>query len=114
MSSKNPSSRTRILDAAGKLLETGGRKVRMSDNAKTVGVSRQAVYLHVPSHAELLVAATRHIDEAEDIDPRLSASRVATTGRERLGSFVEAWGDNIPEIFGVGRALLAMQDDDGE
>jgi len=110
----NPNTRTRILNAAWKLLETGGSKVRMSDIAKAAGVSRQAVYLHFPSRAELLVATTRHIDEEKDVDARLAASRSATSGRKRLELFIEAWGGYIPEIYGVGRALMAMQDDDEE
>lgn len=114
MSSENPTTRSRILDAAWHLLETGGSKVRMSDIAKAAGVSRQAVYLHFPSRADLLIATTRHIDEAKDIDSRLAASRAATTGIERLALYIEAWGSYIPEIYGVGRALMAMQDSDEE
>lgn len=114
MSSENPTTRSRILDAAWHLLETGGSKVRMSDIAKAAGVSRQAVYLHFPSRADLLIATTRHIDEAKDIDSRLAASRAASKGTERLALYIEAWGSYIPEIYGVGRALMAMQDSDEE
>ncbi|HCQ65988.1 MAG TPA: TetR/AcrR family transcriptional regulator [Rhodobacteraceae bacterium] len=114
MSSDNPTTRTRILDATWTLLETGGSKVRMSDIAKAAGISRQAVYLHFPSRAELLVATTRHIDAAKDIDARLAGSRSATSGPERLARFIDAWGTYIPEIHGVGRALMAMQDSDEE
>ncbi len=114
MSSENPTTRTRILDATWTLLESGGSKVRMSDIAKAAGISRQAVYLHFPSRADLLVATTRHIDAAKDIDARLAASREATRGPERLARFIDAWGTYIPEIYGVGRALMAMQDSDEE
>lgn len=114
MSSENPTTRTRILDAAWKLLETGGSKVRMSDIAKEAGVSRQAVYLHFPSRTDLLIATTRHIDAANDVDARLAASRAAGSGVERLTLYVAAWGGYIPEIYGVGRALMAMQDSDPE
>lgn len=114
MSSENPTTRSRILDAAWQLLETGGSKVRMSDIAKAAGVSRQAVYLHFPSRADLLIATTRHIDEAKDVDTRLAASRAAGSGTERLTLYIEAWGSYIPEIYGVGRALMAMQDADEE
>jgi len=114
MSSENPTTRTRILDAAWKLLETGGSKVRMSDIAKAAGVSRQAVYLHFPSRAELLIATTRHIDAVKDVDARLVASRAATSGLERLDHYIDAWCGYIPEIYGVGRALMAMQDSDDD
>lgn len=113
MSRKNQQTRTRILDAAWQLLEAGDT-VRMSDIAKKAGISRQALYLHFPTRAELLIATTRHLDEAKDIDDRLAASRAAGSGRERLALFVEAWGSYIPEIHGVGRALIAMQDSDQE
>lgn len=94
------------------LEESGGRGVRMADVAKRAGVSRQAVYLHFPSRAELLIATTRHIDEEHDVDGRLAASRGARNGPERLEAFIEAWGAYIPEIHGVCSALLAMRDTD--
>lgn len=113
MSSGNPETRSRILDAAWRLLESAdGGEVRMGDIAKLAGVSRQAVYLHFPKRAELLIATTRHIDRVKDVDARLAASRNAGSGTERLDAFVEAWGNYIPEIQGVGRALMAMREHD--
>ncbi|WP_238367363.1 TetR/AcrR family transcriptional regulator [Mesobacterium pallidum] len=85
----------------------------MSDIAKAVGISRQALYLHFPNRAELLVAVTRHIDEVNDIDARLAPSRAAT-GVARLDAYVAAWSDYIPEVQGVARALIALQDRDAE
>ena len=114
MSSAPENTRTRILNAAWTLLESGEAKTRMSDFAKGAGISRQALYLHFPSRAELLIAVTRHVDAVKGIDDRLAASRAATTGRDRLDAFVAAWGNYIPEIHGVGRALMAMQDSDPE
>jgi AcrR family transcriptional regulator len=38
----------------------------MSDIAKAAGLSRQAVYLHFPNRAELLISATKHLDEKVD------------------------------------------------
>lgn len=114
MSRKNPNTRTRILDAAWTLLESGAaRGVRMSDIAKAAGISRQALYLHFPSRAELLVATTRHVDEVKDVDARLAESRAAT-GSARLDAFIAAWGGYIPEVQGVLRALAAMMETDAE
>ncbi len=113
MSSKNIETRTRILDATVQMLEKhGGRGVRMGDIAKAAGISRQAVYLHFASRTELLVAATRYLDEILDVDSRLAASRAATSGVERLALYIECWGHYIPEIYGVAKALLLAQDTD--
>jgi len=113
MSSDKKNTQERILDAAWELLEAGqGSGVRMSDIAKTAGISRQAVYLHFPTRAELLTATTRHIDAVKNVDERLAASRNANSGVARLEAFVEAWGNYIPEIHGVAKALIAMQDSD--
>tara|TARA_R110000751_G_scaffold307889_2_gene433703 strand:- start:26741 stop:27334 length:594 start_codon:yes stop_codon:yes gene_type:complete len=115
MSRKNIETRNRILESTWRLLETDpGNDVRMSDIAKEAGISRQAVYLHFPKRADLLVATTRYLDEVRDIDARLAASRAAKTGLERLDAFIEAWGNYIPEIYGVAKALLAMKDQDEE
>lgn len=106
-------TRERILTATWSLLEDDdGRGVRMADVAKRAGVSRQAVYLHFPSRAELLVATTRHIDAIHDVDGRLAASRSAAGGLARLEAFIDAWAAYIPEVHGVCSALLAMRDTD--
>jgi AcrR family transcriptional regulator len=94
------------------LEEHGGRGVRMGDIAKATGISRQAVYLHFASRAELLVAATRYLDEVLDVDRRLAPSRAATSGVERLARYIDCWGHYIPEIYGVAKALLLAQDTD--
>lgn len=113
MSSENTETRTRILDATVSMLEQhGGRGVRMGDIAKESGISRQAVYLHFSSRTDLLVAATRYLDEKLDVDKRLAPSRAAATGIERLALYIECWGNYIPDIYGVAKALLLAQDTD--
>ena len=113
MSSKNIETRTRILEATVRMLEEhGGRGVRMADIAKETGISRQAVYLHFASRAELLVAATKYLDEVLDVDRRLAASRAAESGVERLALYIDCWGSYIPEIYGVAKALILAQDTD--
>ena len=84
----------------------------MNDIARAAGISRQAVYLHFPSRAALLIATTRYIDQVKEVDERFAASRSAGSARERLDAFIAAWGDYIPEIHAVARALIAMQDHD--
>jgi len=113
MSSKSIKTREAILRAALKLLEAGqGQGVRVADIAKEAGISRQAVYLHFPKRAELLIATTRYLDDVRDADTRLAASRKAASGLERLDAFIEAWGNYIPEIYGIAKAIFAMQDTD--
>lgn len=113
MSSKNNETRIRILKAAWHLLEASqGKGVRLSDIAKQAGISRQAIYLHFSKRSEVLIATTRYIDEVKGVDSRLLASRTAENGMARMNAFIKAWGDYIPEIYGVAKALLAMKDTD--
>ncbi len=113
MSSDNPETRDRILKAALKLLEASqGKGVRMTDIAKRAGITRQALYLHFSTRAELLIATTYYLDELKGVEERLVPSRTAQTGIERLDAFIEAWGTYIPEIYGIAKALLAMRDTD--
>jgi AcrR family transcriptional regulator len=113
MSSEKPDTRSRILQSAWKLLEAGGgSEVRMSDIAKQAGISRQALYLHFPKRADLLIETTRYIDLVNNVDTMLASSRTATTGIERLDAYVSAWSQYIPLIHGVAKALISMQDED--
>ena len=113
MSSHNVETRTKILEATIRMLEhSGGRGVRMGDIAKEAGISRQAVYLHFASRAELLIAAFLYLGDQLDVEGRLAPSRAAATGVERLERYIEFWGNFIPEIYGVAKALMMAQDTD--
>lgn len=115
MSSASPDTRHRILEAATKLLEEGGGSgVRMSDIAKRAGITRQAVYLHFANRAELLIAATFHVDEIKGTAARLAPSRTAKTGEARLEAFISAWAAYIPEIYPIAKALMLMGPTDEE
>ncbi len=115
MSSQAPKTRNRILQAALDLLIANqGKGVRMSDIAKRAGVSRQALYLHFQTRADLLVAATFYLDQQKNIEARLQPSRSANNGIERLDAYVFAWGNYIPEIYSIAKALMAMADSDEE
>ncbi len=84
----------------------------MADIAKKTGISRQAVYLHFKTRADLLIATTRYLDDIQDVEAGLVPSRTAKTGKDRLNAWIDAWGNYIPVMYGVGRALLAMRDTD--
>ena len=115
MSSKNLSTRDRILKSCQTLLETErSPEVRMSDIAKRAGISRQALYLHFPNRAELLVATARYLDEVHAIGSVFDQKVMGKTGIDRLSGFVTTWGNYIPKVYGVGKALMAMMDTDDE
>ena len=106
-------TRTRILAVTCDLMEARrGQVVSMSDIAGAAGLSRQAVYLHFGSRAELLIAAVRYMDTVHCVEDRVRALRDASTGPAMLDALVEFWGDYIPEIYGLAGALLAVRETD--
>ncbi len=115
MSSEKNETRNRILKATWELLESkDGADVRMIDIARKADISRQAVYLHFENRGDLLVATTRYIDDIKNVEERLRKSRQAKAGTERLLAYIEAWGNYIPEIYGVAKALIALRPVDGD
>lgn len=113
MSRKLQETRDRILTATVELLLTGKpADVRMADIARRAGITRQALYLHFANRTSLLIAATQYVDRDKDIDTRLAPSRNASSGIERLELYIEAWGNYIPEIFGIAKGLINVYDSD--
>ncbi len=94
------------------LEEDAGNATRMSDIAKAAKISRQALYLHYPNRADLLIATVRYVDEIKNVEERFAESRNTKNGRDRLKAWVDAWGSYIPEIYGVARALIALRHTD--
>lgn len=113
MSKKVEETRKRILDSTVELLEDGNpAAVRMADIARRAGITRQALYLHFSTRAELLIAAVQYVDTRYDVDALLAPSREATDGLERLDLFIEAWGNFLPRVRGIIRGLLAVYETD--
>jgi AcrR family transcriptional regulator len=113
MSSGEWETRTRILEATRRLMEERrGQDVRMRDIAEAAGISRQAVYDHFGSRAKLLVATTHYVDEVRGLEERRRRFQAATAGVELLEAYVEFWGNYIPEVYGMARALLAARETD--
>jgi AcrR family transcriptional regulator len=111
--SSEENTRTRILESTWRLMEQRkGLGVRMSDIAKNAGISRQALYLHFPSRAELMIATAIYVDEVKRLNERLVAFEKASTGVELLETLVEVWGNYIPEVYGIAKALLNARDSD--
>ncbi|MGB0659303.1 MAG: TetR/AcrR family transcriptional regulator [Mangrovicoccus sp.] len=113
MSSTPSPTRQKILNATCQLLEAGdGKAARMSDIAKAAGISRQALYLHFKTRGELLVAATRHLEDQLDMPARLAPSRAAKNGRDRIAAYIRAWAEWMPEVRNFVSTLLAMAESD--
>ena len=113
MSSKESETRKKILAETWRLMVEGrGHEVRMTDIAKAAGISRQAVYLHFSTRTELMVATTHYVDEVRGLNERLGRYESAVTGIEILEEYVEFWGNYIPEIYGIAKALIAVYDTD--
>lgn len=113
MSSKEIDTRTRILETTWHLMEKyHGKNLSMGDIAKSTGISRQAVYLHFTSRTELLIATSHYVDEVKGLDKRLKQIKAATTGIERLEESIEVWGNYIPEIYGLAKALQNIRQTD--
>ena len=113
MSSSESETRTRILEATRQLMEEHrGQGVRMRDVAEAAGISRQAVYDHFGSRAKLLVETTHYVDEVRGLEERRRRFREATTGVGHLEAYVEFWGNYIPEVYGMAKALLVARETD--
>ena len=89
-----------------------GQEVRLEDVARAAGVSRQAVYLHFGSRAGLLIATVRYVDQVKNVEDRVRGLRDATDARQSLDALVDFWGNYMPEIHGLARALLAARQRD--
>jgi len=113
MSSVEIDTRTKILQTAWELMEKDpGKSLSMSQIAKATGISRQAVYLHFASRTELMIATTHYVDEVKGLNQRLEAVQAASSGTEMLEKFVEVWGDYMPEVYSVSKALMLTKAND--
>ena len=90
-----------------------GVGVRMSDIAKSAGISRQAVYLHFATRIELLSETTKYVDKIKGLDQRLFTVTEAKDAVGMMDAYVDVWGNYLPEIHGLAGALLAVRETDG-
>lgn len=89
-----------------------GQGVRIGDVAREAGVSRQAVYLYFHTRGELLIETTRFVDKLHKIDERLEEFQHAKAGLATLQAYIKFWGNYIPEIYGLAKALMTVSDSD--
>jgi len=113
MSSELNDTKKRILEAAWHLMEQRrGLEVSMSEIAKAAGISRQGLYLHFASRIELMIATSNYVDEVKGLNERLKPFLAAATGIAHIETCVDVWGNYIPEIYGLAKALMRTRDTD--
>jgi AcrR family transcriptional regulator len=106
VSSGDPETRRRILDAARKLLESNpGANPSMGDVARQAGVSRQALYLHFADRASLLLEVSRLVDSTLRTPTRQRRVDEAPTARDALREAVALQAWLKPRLHGVASAL---------
>ena len=117
MSSKRSrATRAAILDAALRLLEQDGyHAVSLAAVGREAGVSRQAVYLHFASKANVLKALMDALNE-QYVFPAYERCGVweATSGLKALDAFVDVVALTTPPILAVVNALDVARRSDPE
>jgi len=100
------STRERILDNALKLIGDEPDTVpSMSALARATGISRQALYLHFPDRASLLLALVEYVDEREDLPAAVAKVQGAPDGPAQVREWAEMQATRNPRIAAVARAL---------
>ncbi|KAA3618314.1 MAG: TetR/AcrR family transcriptional regulator [Calditrichaeota bacterium] len=113
MSTKKDLTRKKILETTWHLMEQRvGQDVHMRDIAADVGISRQALYLHFSNRTELMIATVAYVDDVKGLNERLNQLKTADNGGELIDACVNVWGNYIPEIYGLAKALLKTRDTD--
>lgn len=104
-------TRDAILDAARSLFEVDGyHSVGLETVAGKAGVSRQAIYLHFSSKADLVRALHQRIN-VQDVAPAMARVWAKRTARAGLDAFVAASAEAIPRIIGIADALAPPRKD---
>jgi len=107
------STKERILRAARELVEQGnGGTPNMSELARAVGISRQALYLHFPDRGSLLLALVADVDEREDLQAEVSAMLAAPDAAGQIRAWVQMQARRNPRIAPLARALDQARNSD--
>ena len=103
-------TRTRILEAARQLLEERGyHGVGLESVAAAAGVSRQSIYVHFGSKAQLLLALVAHVDEQEGLSELGNAVERAPSAVEALHRFVDLVAALTPRVHRTAAVLEAAR-----
>ena len=110
-SNGKPETRTQILEAArGMFEELGYYGAGLGAVAKKAGVSRQAIYLHFPSKAELLTALHLHIF-ATDVLPVVERHPITEemTALEALETMIAVDVQVVSRVWRIHEALTTAR-----
>jgi AcrR family transcriptional regulator len=77
----------------------------MSELARAVGISRQALYLHFPDRASLLRALVAHVDEHEGLHAGITAVQAAPDAAAQIRAWAQMQARRNPRIAPFARAL---------
>src|SRR2546423_9702768 len=77
----------------------------MSALARAVGISRQALYLHFPDRASVLLALVAHVDQQEDLQAGLHAVQGAPDAEAQIRAWAQMQAWRNPRIAPFARAL---------
>jgi AcrR family transcriptional regulator len=107
------STRERILDAAMELVDAAPATVpSMSEVARATGISRQALYLHFPDRAALLLALVGHVDARTDLAGEIAKVAAAGDGAAQVRAWVAMQARRNPRIASLARALDQTRHED--
>jgi AcrR family transcriptional regulator len=98
-----------ILDAARSLFESQGyHGTGLAAVAERAGISRQAIYLHFSSKAELLRGLHLRIEE-HDVEPAFRRVWAAESADDALAEFARASAKAIPKFLVIATTLNAVR-----
>ena len=99
-------TRTRILEAARWLLEDRGyHAVGLESVAAAADVSRQSIYVHFGSKANLLLALVAYVDEQEGLPDLARAVDQSPSALEALDRFVDLVATLTPRVYRTAAVL---------
>jgi AcrR family transcriptional regulator len=113
MSSGDPATRQRILEAARALLESRpGATIAMGEVAEQAGVSRQALYLHFADRTSLFLEVSRLADSTARTPARQRKIDDAPTARDAFREAIALQAFLKPRLKGVATALDVLRRSD--
>lgn len=114
MSSISP-AKARILETAVRLIRRrGGADVSMAQIAKAAGISRQALYLHFPDRAALLLAVVHYVDDRRGLPAAVRDILGAPRGDAALRRLVTLQARSNPGLWALARAFDAVRRRDAD